>query len=113
MTKKPSVKTLVLSSFLLLPSFCFSAIPSVSYMDQVMNRRKKLIAQKCEKPRQVKGFMMIELKVLPKGETRVRLISTDLKHKAFLNCALNLLSRTQFKAFSQTPLSRIYRFFIL
>ena len=107
------MKNLVFLKCLLFSFFCFSAIPSVPYMDQVINRRKKIITQKCEKPLHVKGFIMVELKVLPKGETKVRLISTDLKHEAFLSCALNLLNRTRFKAFSPTPLSRIYRFFVL
>ena len=99
-------------SFLLLSAFCFSKIPAVSYMDQVIDRKNQLIVQKCTKPKRTKGFMMIEVQVLPTGEAKARLLATDLKEKAFVSCALSLLSRTKFKAFSPHTVSRIYRFFL-
>ena len=108
-------------NFVLLLSFCFfqtlfadDKIPSVSYMDQVVKKKKAVIMQKCSKPKEVKGFMMIELKVWPTGHAIPRLLATDLKQKAFLSCALSILGRVKFKAFSHTvTVSRIYLVFIL
>ena len=82
-------------------------------MDQVIDRKKQLIGKKCSKLKKVKGFMMVEMQVSSKGETTARLLATDIKDKLFLNCAVSLLNRTKFKAFSRHSVSRIYRFFIL
>ena len=87
------------------------------YMDQVMERKRKQITQKCLKiksPRD-QGFMMLEVKVLDTGQTEARLLSTELKASGgFIQCSLEVLHRTRFKPlYIQKGFSRIYRFFIL
>ena len=84
-------------------------------MDQVIDRKKAIIIDKCSKhiKNPTKGFIMIEIKVLPKKTTEARLIATELKNKEFLNCILSILNRIQFKKMRSYPLSRIYRFFVL
>ncbi len=89
-------------------------IISISYMDQVVRRKKNLIERRCKKHRLgEKGFMMIELKVSHKGGAKARMVSTDLKDKIFIQCSLSVLNRIQFKKFDQGFVTRIYRFFIL
>ena len=54
---------------------------------------------------------MIEIKVTTKGKAKARLIGTEINNKDFLNCALSILNRIQFRKIKKV--SRIYRFFIL
>ena len=84
-------------------------------MDQVINRKKTIIIDKCSKhiKKHTTGFIMIEVKVLPKKKTQARLIATELKNKEFLNCILSILNRIQLKKMRKYPLTRIYRFFVL
>ena len=89
-------------------------LPSVSYLDQVVKRKKNLILKKCPKPTsQTQGFMMIELKVFNSGKTKARMTATDLTNKNFLKCALSVLNRTRFKKFKNASVTRIYPFFVL
>ena len=82
-------------------------------MDQVIKRKKRVIAKKCLKyiKEHTKGFIMIEIKVSTKGKAKARLIGTEINNKDFLNCTLSILNRIQFKKIKKV--SRIYRFFIL
>ena len=82
-------------------------------MDQVINRKKFVIAKKClnHLKQSTKGFMIIEITVSQKGQTDARLIATEIENTLFLNCALSVLGRIQFKRLKE-PAARIYRFFI-
>ena len=105
--------------FFFVPFFCFASQnknpPAVPYMDQVIKRKKKVIIEKCLKHIKVntKGFMMIEIKVSPKGITKARLVATELEAPKFVNCTLSVLNRIQFKKIKNSPVTRIYRFFVL
>ena len=96
---------------------CFSTQksgpPLIPYMDQVIKRKKSTIAKKCLKhlKQPTKGFMIIEIEVSQKGKTKARLIATEVENTLFLNCALSVLRRIQFKRLKE-PVARIYRFFI-
>ena len=109
----------LISSFLTISPAVSPAISKqnqliVPYMDQVVKRKKNIIAKKCLKyTSQETGFMMVELKVSQKGKTTARLVATELKNKTFLTCVLSVLNRTQFKKWGETSVTRIYRFFIL
>lgn len=115
MNKK--IYTLGVTLFLLLPPFSYStsktSLPIVPYMDQVIKRKKKLIAKKCLKyvKEHKKGFIMIEIKVSTKGKAKARIVGTEINNKDFLNCTLSILNRIQFKKIKKV--SRIYRFFIV
>lgn len=88
--------------------------PAVPYMDQVVKRKKAVIKEKCLKHIGLEtGFMMVELKVSREGKTSARLVATELKNQNFLTCVLSVLNRIQFKKFTETIITRIYRFFIL
>ena len=101
----------------LFSTLCFAAQtkkpPLIPYMDQVIKRKKTVIAKKCLKHLKhgTKGFMIIEIGVSRKGKTNTRLIATEIKNTFFLNCTLSVLRRIQFKKFKE-PVTRIYRFFI-
>ena len=105
--------SLLLSCFL-----CFAVtekkLPAVPYIDQVIKRKTKMIKQKCLKKNQKKtsGFIMVEMKITEKGKTKIRLMATELKNQEFLNCTLSILKRIRFKKLEESPLTRIYRFFI-
>ena len=88
---------------------------SLSYLDQVIHRKKKLIAKKCftNIASEEKGFIMIEVKILHSGKTKTRIIGTEIKNNDSLKCALSILNRTKFKKFEQGTMIRIYRFFVL
>ena len=105
--------TILVCLNILILTLGWGAFPAINYMDQVINRKKQILIKKCEKPKNTKGFMMIEVKVSPTGETTADLLSTDIKSQPFLSCALAVLNRTRFKPFSKYAVSRIYRFFIL
>ena len=81
-------------------------------MDQVMKRKKTVIAKKCLKyiKSHETGFIMVEIKISGKGKAKARLIGTEINDKIFLNCMLSILNRIQFKKIKKV--SRIYRFFI-
>ena len=102
---------------LLFSTLCFSIqikeLPLILYMDQVIKRKKIVIAKKCLKHLKhgIKGFMIIEIGVSQKGKTKARLVATEIKNTFFLNCTLSVLRRIQFKKFKK-PVTRIYRFFI-
>jgi hypothetical protein len=82
-------------------------------MDQVINRKKPIIAKKCLEhiEHDKTGFFMVEIKVFQNGKTKLRLIATEINNKEFLNCTLSVLNRVRFKKI-KTSVSRIYRFFI-
>ena len=88
---------------------------SVSYLDQVIHRKKKLISKKCFKDTssQEKGFIMIEVKITHSGKTKARIIGTEIKNNNSLMCTLSILNRTRFKKFKKGTIIRIYRFFVL
>ncbi len=88
---------------------------SVSYLDQVIHRKKKLIAKKCFKniASQEKGFIMIEVKIFHSGKTKARIVGTEIKTNDSLKCVLSILNRTLFKKFERGTMIRIYRFFVL
>jgi len=81
-------------------------------MDQVIERKKTTIIEKCVKrlPKNVKGFIMIEINISHNGKSNNRIVATNIDNKKFLNCALSILNRIQFKKIG--PVTRIYRFFI-
>lgn len=89
--------------------------PLIPYMDQVIKRKKEIITKKCLKhiEKNTTGFLMIEITVFQKGNTKPRLVATELKNKDFLNCTLSVLSRIQLKEIKEESVSRIYRFFVL
>ena len=88
---------------------------SVSYLDQVIHRKKKLITKKCFKDisPQETGFIMVEVKIAHSGKTKARIIGTEIKNNNSLKCTLSILNRTRFKKFKQGTMVRIYRFFVL
>ena len=88
---------------------------SVSYLDQVIHRKKKLISKKCFKniSSQETGFIMIEVKIDHSGKTKARIIGTEIKNNNSLKCTLSILNRTRFKKFKTGAIIRIYRFFLL
>ena len=89
--------------------------PLISYMDQVIKRKQKIIAKKCLKHIEddKTGFLMVEIKVSRKGKTKSRLVATELNNKDFLNCTLSVLNRIKFKKIKENTVTRIYRFFVL
>ena len=113
------IYSLALFFFFFFPVFCFSlknqSPPAIPYMDQVINRKKSIIIEKCSKhtTENTKGFIMIEIKALPKKPAKARLIATELDNKEFLDCILSILNRIQFKKMTEYPVARIYRFFVL
>ena len=115
MNKK--IYTLFITLLFIFPLASYSKLkpspPAVPYMDQVIKRKKRVIAKKCLKyiKEHTKGFIMIEIKVSTKGKAKARLIGTEINNKDFLNCTLSILNRIQFKKIKKV--SRIYRFFIL
>lgn len=107
---------LVISLFLLYsPSLQSKTLPLIPYMDQVIKRKKTIITEKCLKyiEEDKKGFLMIEIKISYKGNTKARLVATELDNKKFLNCTLSILNRIQFKKIKKSTVTRIYRFFVL
>ena len=88
---------------------------SLSYLDQVIHRKKTLITKKCFKNiiSQEKGFIMVEIKVSYSGKTQARIIGTEIKNNDSLRCILSILNRTRFKKFEQGTIIRIYRLFVL
>ena len=105
-------------SLLLYPMYGLSqaSIPPARYMDQTIKRKSQTISNKCLKLRKqsTKGFMMIEVKVLQNGNTKARLLAKEWENDPqFLQCVLSILNRIQFKKIAKTPLTRIYRWFII
>lgn len=84
-------------------------------MDQVIKKKKTLMIKKCLNhiKDNSKGFMMIEIKIFPKGNVKSRLIATEIKSPEFIKCSLSILNRIKFKKISDLTMTRIYRFFIL